>query len=323
MDCGAFIGNSSEIHRSLLLMVTGTVRNEEWSVDRKKPGRKAEPGPKRRIAWPSWTGFRGKTLWDWLQLLSALAIPIVLAAAGFWFTWHQEKTQREVEDRRAQAEQRIEDQRTQDAALQAYLEYMSQLILEKDLRGSEAGSAAHTLARARTLTVLSALGPDRKANVLQFLYESGLIASTQPIVKLEGADLSYANLSNALLQDANLAGADLHGANLSDAFLPNANLTEADLHGANLSDARLEVANLQNTNLSDANLSGATLSGAYFSWDPASGTLPPSDESKADLDNADLSYAFLLDAHGVTKKQLEQQAASLEGATMPDGSKHP
>jgi hypothetical protein len=33
-----------------------------------------------------WTGFGDKTFWDWLQLLSALAIPVVLAAAGLWFT---------------------------------------------------------------------------------------------------------------------------------------------------------------------------------------------------------------------------------------------
>ena len=30
--------------------------------------------------------FGGQTLWDWLHLLSALAIPVVLAAAGLWFT---------------------------------------------------------------------------------------------------------------------------------------------------------------------------------------------------------------------------------------------
>jgi hypothetical protein len=33
-----------------------------------------------------WTGFGDKTLWDWVQLLSALTIPLVLAIAGFWFT---------------------------------------------------------------------------------------------------------------------------------------------------------------------------------------------------------------------------------------------
>jgi hypothetical protein len=38
-----------------------------------------------------WTGFGNKTLWDWLQLLSALAIPVVLAAAGLWFTAQQDQ----------------------------------------------------------------------------------------------------------------------------------------------------------------------------------------------------------------------------------------
>jgi len=37
----------------------------------------------RRTKLWAWTGFGEKKLWDWLQLLSALAIPVVLAAAGF------------------------------------------------------------------------------------------------------------------------------------------------------------------------------------------------------------------------------------------------
>jgi uncharacterized protein YjbI with pentapeptide repeats len=53
----------------------------------------------------------------------------------------------------------------------------------------------------------------------------------------------------------------------------------------------------------------------------------------ADLSGADLSDTLLRDADmrganvsnvgGITNEQLEQQAASLEGATMPDGSEHP
>ncbi len=31
--------------------------------------------------WFDWTGFARKTLWDWLQLLAALAVPVVLT---FW-----------------------------------------------------------------------------------------------------------------------------------------------------------------------------------------------------------------------------------------------
>jgi len=35
------------------------------------------------LARPRWTGVADKTLWDWLQLLSALAIPVVLAPPPF------------------------------------------------------------------------------------------------------------------------------------------------------------------------------------------------------------------------------------------------
>src|SRR5215217_2402024 len=52
-----------------------------------------------------WTGFGDKTLWDWLQLLSALAIPVVLAAAGLWFTAQQDARQQKLEDQRAQQAQ--------------------------------------------------------------------------------------------------------------------------------------------------------------------------------------------------------------------------
>jgi hypothetical protein len=40
-----------------------------------------------------WTGFGDKTFWDWLELLGTLAIPVVLAAAGLWFTAQQEERQ--------------------------------------------------------------------------------------------------------------------------------------------------------------------------------------------------------------------------------------
>ena len=45
--------------------------------------------------------------------------------------------------------------------------------------------------------------------------------------------------------------------------------------------------------------------------------------NNADLSNADLSDADLSGAKGITNEELELQAASLKGATMPNGSKHP
>ncbi len=68
-----------------------------------------EPSKK---SWPSrmWarTGFGDKTVWDWLQLL---IVPVILTIGGFWFTAQQEERQRALEDARAEAEQRLEDQR--------------------------------------------------------------------------------------------------------------------------------------------------------------------------------------------------------------------
>jgi uncharacterized protein HemX len=153
-------------------------------VARKKPGRKKEPPPKRGIAWPRWTGFRGKTVWDLLQLL---IVPLALAVIGFWFTVQQDARQQRIEDQRAQQAQKIEnqraeaerklaEQRAQDVALQAYLDQMNNLLLERNLRESEEDSEVRTLARARTLTVLERLDPSRKIDVIHFLLISAEIA---------------------------------------------------------------------------------------------------------------------------------------------------
>src|SRR5215216_6104596 len=129
------------------------------------------------MAWPRWTGFRGKTVWDFLQLL---IVPLMLAAIGFWFTAQQDARQQQIENQRAQQAQKIEgqraeaerelaDQRAQDEALQAYLDQMSGLLLERDLRDSAEDSEVRTLARARTLTVLERLDPSRKTAAMRFL----------------------------------------------------------------------------------------------------------------------------------------------------------
>src|SRR5438067_2417203 len=60
-----------------------------------------------------WTGFNSpsKTLWDWLQLLGVLAVPIVVGFGAVWFTSQQSKV--------AEAENK-DNQR--ENALQAYID---------------------------------------------------------------------------------------------------------------------------------------------------------------------------------------------------------
>src|SRR5215216_6036253 len=231
------------------------VVREERSVGQKKLVRKAEPPAKRGIAWPRWTGFRGMTVRDWLDLL---VVPLALVLISFLFTTQQDQRQQQTENQRAEAERELAEQRAQDEALQAYLNQMSSLLLEQDLRASEKRSEVRTLARARTLTMLGRLDPSRKADVMQFLIEADLVQRADgrdPIIGLSGADLSGAALSDATLSEADL----------SEAHLSEADLSDANLRGANLSDAALSDANLRGANLSDADLSEANLSNADLS----------------------------------------------------------
>ena len=181
---------------------------------------------------------RGKTLWDWLQLL---IIPVVLAVAGFWLNQIQKSREEEATDKRTIAEQEAAEKRAQtereiasdyqrEAALQAYIDKMSELLLEKRLRGSAEDDEVRKIARVRTLRVLPRLDKERKRSVLQFLHESGLIEKGKRIIDLSGADLSGANLSGADLGSAR--GADLGAANLSVANLGAARISTEQLDTA-------------------------------------------------------------------------------------------
>jgi hypothetical protein len=200
-----------------------------------------------------------------------------------------------VSRRNLQRKRELEVQRTQENALAAYLDQMVRLLndTERPLRRSERGEEVSILAKGHTHAVLPKLDSERKARVLQLLYEMGLIIKGRSVVDLLGADLRTANL-----RGANLRGADLRGADLSRANLGGADLREADLAGANLREA----------NLHWADLISANLSGAYI--------------GRADLSLADLSGADLRNVKELTVWQLDQ-AYSLKGATIPDGSKPP
>jgi uncharacterized protein YjbI with pentapeptide repeats len=255
------------------------VRDEELSVWQTKP----ERGQKEETKQSRW-GFHGKTVWDFLQLL---IVPLMLVAIGLVFSLQQDARQQRVEDQRADAERVLADQRAQDEALQAYLDQMSGLLLEKDLRTSEVNSEVRTLAQVRTLTVLGRLDPSRKTAVMQFLVDADLVQSIDerdPIISLNGADLSGANVSDANLRNADLSDSDLSFADLSDANLRGASLSDVELRGA-----ILRHANLSDADLSDAFLRGADLSNAF---------LRGADLSDSDLRGTDLSDVNPRDLRG-------------------------
>lgn len=105
-------------------------------------------------------------------------------------------------------------------------------------------------------------------------------------------DLSFAHLSGADLNGANLRRADLNGAHLSGANLRRADLSWANLNRANLNGAHLSGANLRRADLKDADLSGADLNGADLrDADLSDADLIQADLRDADLNGADLSGA--------------------------------
>jgi uncharacterized protein YjbI with pentapeptide repeats len=298
------------------------------------------------------TGFENKTLWDWLQLLSVLAIPLILGIATLLFgiqQAHLADLQHQSDQKLAQQQHEVDQQLAADQqeqmTLQTYLDDMTKLIFDDKL-GSQAiadkaaSAEAAVVAQAKTLIVLRRLNTQRKATVVQFLYEAHLIGYYDSLQHDRIIDLSSVNLSSVNLSGADLSEADLHDADLSYAILHDADLRYADLRGASLVEADLNFANLVSANLYGAvftidyptydltaSLYGANLSYANLSEadlhdaDLHDADLRGANLSSANLRGADLSGADLSGAR-VQQDQLSV-AKSLTGATMPDGTIHP
>jgi uncharacterized protein YjbI with pentapeptide repeats len=212
--------------------------------------------------------------------------------------------------------------------------------LDRKLLDAGRGDPVYTLAQARTSTVILRLDGEHNESVTRFLVNSGLaVRSEQSVRLLSGIPLSHATLSNAHLSNADLhhaelLDADMSGAELLYARLIGANLVRTNLKGASLFDADLRSAILFDADLSNANLSGVTdlswailndavLSGANLSEANLRGAdLIGVDLSDANLSAANLIGADLSGAEGITNEELEQQALSLEGATMTNGQKY-
>src|SRR6266508_2137453 len=214
------------------------------------------------------TGFGTKTLWDWMDLL---IIPLILAGGAIFLNRSERNNERD-----------IASDRQREAALQAYLDRMTDLLLHEKLLTSK-NKGVRNVARIRTLTVLRGLDARRQRLVMEFLYEAKLISQPHLIVDLRGADLSGIDLSATNLRDASLSGVNLSGANISPGYLDG-----ADLSAANLSDADLRGSSLEGTIFVAADLSRANLK-----WT----NLTKAGLIQANLSHADLTAAWLSDAY--------------------------
>lgn len=239
-----------------------------------------------------WTGFLGKTPWDWLDLL---IVPAIITVGAYLLDQRQRQRELEIQNRIREQEQESENQREQDRSLQNYLYEVGQLLLDRGLRESENDSEIRTLARAYTLATLAELGPEGKRSVLRFLRDARLITKERPVVSLDGADLSHMVLLNTNLNGAFLDDADLKGASLNAWRISGVQITSGEgfqewqsVSAASLVRARLKGANLMFASLQEVDLEGA------------------------DMRGADLTLAR------VSNKQLAK-VAQLAGARLPSG----
>lgn len=199
-----------------------------------------------------------KTLWDWLALL---IIPIILLIGTWWLGRAEKQREQESLHKRLESDRAIAHQSEQRMLLEAYFDVMTDLLMKQDLRGSRSGDEVRNIARIRTLSAVRNLDGFHKAQVILFLYESGLISTDDVFVDLRDADLSGMRLLGKDLTAISLAGANLAGTSFQKSRLTGANLAGAKLTGIyqgtlGLLSADFEEANLQNANLSNVELGG-------------------------------------------------------------------
>jgi len=226
---------------------------------------RAAPGPDKgkKTEVETTKEVRTPTFWD---ILGLVFIPLLggvtVVGVGYLFN----KKQREREEA-------IQALRAQDAALQQYLDQMSDLLINRDLRPEPEDSEptglqkyldhakdlltslklraepedakpnvyVRDLAKARTVAVLLGLDSEHKRRPLKLIYELELIKKGNPILKLGNAGLEGANLSELTLHEADLTCADLRVSDLKGADLEGSNLNLVDLRGSDLRRADLKV----------------------------------------------------------------------------------
>jgi uncharacterized protein YjbI with pentapeptide repeats len=274
-----------------------------------------------------------KTLWDWLplliQLLGALAIPIVVAVGTAVFATRQTQISEENRKQQHDTDLQIAENQQQEELLRTYFDKISELLLDKE---QSTNPNIQAIVRARTLATLHILNTERKTIVLRFLHDSAFLQHVKSFlysldlnhtnlnsIDLSEANLSYANLNRVNLNSANLSGADLSYANLNRVNLNRVNLNRANLSYAYLSGADLNRANLSGADLSEASLSGADLSGADLSGADLSGA----DLSGADLSGASITTKQLEKARNITPKHLAQIKPSKPAVPHEATTAHP
>lgn len=240
----------------------------------------------------------------WIQAVGPILVSVVLGI----LTYQQAQT---AEANRL-SEVSIAKSNQQHEIMSSYLEQMTKLLLEENLRNSKAEDEIRTVARSITLNAARQLDSSRKGQLLKFLYEADLIGGCEPgsapfqtgkcnaisILNLNEAKLEETRFDRPVplpginLENVVLSKAELPKIDLTKAIMNNAVLTGTTLDGAYLTDAKLRSAKLDNADLEQANLFRANLIHSVLTR----ANLTGASLEKADLRCAELQGAILTNA---------------------------
>lgn len=187
-----------------------------------------------------WTGFNGKTLWDWMELA---LIPVILFFLANYYSRMQ----------RLEA-QRVQHEEEQFNVLQTYIDKLQQFVIENKLTEHKQGEPIVNFARTITLSTLSRLDVDRKQKVIILLNTLELIQARKDgnvIISLFNADMR--GLAGARYD---FTGSDLGMSNLTEADIAGSSFAGADLWGADITDAAFYYCDFRATRLQVVSLKG-------------------------------------------------------------------
>ena len=195
--------------------------------------------------------YRGKTLWDVLELI---IVPVILAGGAWWLN-RRDNRRNEL----------VTAENTYDRIFEHYIDNISDLMLENNLvlarnwqQPSEKDAVqvpfpktSVEVARIQTITALRSLDTKRRNMILQFIRDAKfsdflLSGGNFKDIDLSRADLNSFNLSQSDFSRANLKNASIIKVNFRDANLSDVSFEEAKLYFTDFRDSRVQIEQFDN-----------------------------------------------------------------------------
>ncbi|CAF1215781.1 unnamed protein product [Adineta steineri] len=214
---------------------------------------------------------------------------------------HIAKTQEQLENEKRQQDLHIAEAIQQDTVLNAYLEKVSQLLLNQQFNLSS--NTLKSIIRPKTLTTIRQLDATRKTLLVKFLYESSLLlkskTSDNSVLHGQDVDLQDANLNGIIMGSQNIETerVNLAHISLSRVTLINSSFIFCSLNCANFERSILDGSSFRSSRLLDTNLIRTSLAYADFTGASLFG-------SKLDL--ANLIGSNILDSQLVDVESLDR-----------------